>query len=112
MKSDLVVLAAGAETAKHSRELGCQIPIQPGKGYSITMPPPSTRAADPDDLRRVARRRHALAVGIRIGSTMEFVGYDRSINRRRIELFQRAAAEHLVEAPTGPSRKNGTAGGR
>jgi D-amino-acid dehydrogenase len=40
--------------------------------------------------------------GIRIGSTMEFVGYDRTINRRRIELFQRAAAEHLVEAPTGP----------
>ena len=33
---------------------------------------------------------------------MEFVGYDRSINPRRIELFKRAAAEHLVEPADGP----------
>jgi D-amino-acid dehydrogenase len=40
--------------------------------------------------------------GLRIGSTMEFVGYDRSINRRRIELFRKAAAEYLREPPCEP----------
>ena len=40
--------------------------------------------------------------GVRIGSTMEFAGYDSTINRRRIELFRRAAAEYLTDAPDGP----------
>jgi D-amino-acid dehydrogenase len=102
MQSDLVVLAAGAETAKHAAALACRIPIQPGKGYSITMPSPSRTPRVP----MIFEESHVAVTpwpsGIRIGSTMEFVGYDRSINRRRIELFQRAAVEHLVEAPTGP----------
>jgi D-amino-acid dehydrogenase len=40
--------------------------------------------------------------GLRIGSTMEFVGYDRSINPRRIELFKRVTREYLNEPPCGP----------
>jgi D-amino-acid dehydrogenase len=102
MTSDLLVLAAGAETARFARQLGCRIPIQPGKGYSITMPLPSHAPRTP----MIFEESHVAATpwpsGIRIGSTMEFVGYDRSINRRRIELFQRAAAEHLVDPPAGP----------
>jgi D-amino-acid dehydrogenase len=37
--------------------------------------------------------------GMRIGSTMEFAGYDRTINRHRIDLFKRAAGEYM----TGPA---------
>jgi D-amino-acid dehydrogenase len=102
MTSDTVVLAAGAESSKFAPQLGCRIPIQPGKGYSITMPRPELAPTIP----MIFEESHVAATpwpsGLRIGSTMEFVGYDRSINRRRIEQFQRAAADHLVAPLTGP----------
>jgi D-amino-acid dehydrogenase len=48
---------------------------------------------------------------MRIGSTMEFAGYDRTINRRRIELFKRAAAEYMTgpAASAASSAENGQA---
>ena len=97
MTSDVIVLAAGAESPKFAEQLGCRLPIQPGKGYSITMPRPRGAPTIP----MIFEEYHVAATpwpsGLRIGSTMEFVGYDRSINRRRIELFRKAAAEYLRE---------------
>lgn len=102
MRAEMVVLSAGAESPKLAGMLGCRLPIQPGKGYSITMPAYSAQPKMP----MIFEESHVAVTpwpsGIRIGSTMEFVGYDRTINRRRIELFQRAATEHLVDPPTGP----------
>ena len=45
-------------------QLGCKVPIQPGKGYSLTMPRPSICPTHPADLPRDPRRRHALPVGL------------------------------------------------
>ena len=97
MTADLVVLATGAEAPRFAKPLGCRIPIQPGKGYSLTMSP----------LRRQPRipmifEEHHVAVtpmnsGFRVGSTMEFTGYDRTLNRRRLALLRRSAEEHLAE---------------
>lgn len=102
MTAEAIVLSAGAETPTFAKQLGCRIPIQPGKGYSITMP----RPARPPSVPMIFEEYHVAVTpwesGLRIGSTMEFVGYDRSLNRRRLELFQRAAAEYLVEPPSGP----------
>jgi D-amino-acid dehydrogenase len=97
LANGLVVVAAGAETPTLSKALGCRIPIQPGKGYSITMPRPAHAPSVP----MIFEEYHVAVTpwpsGLRIGSTMEFAGYDRRINRRRIVLFKRAAAEYLVE---------------
>jgi D-amino-acid dehydrogenase len=102
MTAHAIVLAAGAETPALAAQLGCRMPIQPGKGYSITLPRPRIAPTTP----LIFEEYHVAVTpwlsGLRIGSTMEFVGYDKSINRRRIDLFQRAAAEYLVEPPTGP----------
>jgi D-amino-acid dehydrogenase len=38
-----------------------------------------------------------LESGFRVGSTMEFTGYDRSINPKRLALLRKSAAEHLEE---------------
>jgi D-amino-acid dehydrogenase len=102
MEAEAFVLATGAQAPVFQSQLGCRIPIQPGKGYSITMPPPAVAPRTP-----IIFEEHHVAItpwasGIRIGSTMEFTGYDNAINRRRIELFKRVAAECLVEPPTGP----------
>ncbi len=39
--------------------------------------------------------------GYRLGSTMEFAGYDTSLNRTRLDALRRGAAEYLHE-PEGP----------
>ncbi len=96
MRAELFVVAAGAESPSFTRRLGCRLPIQPGKGYSITMPRPQGAPSVP----LIFEEYHVAVTpwpsGLRIGSTMEFAGYDRTINRRRIELFKRAAADYLV----------------
>src|SRR5262249_12971032 len=36
--ADTFIIASGAWTPRLNIDLGCKIPIQPGKGYSLTMP--------------------------------------------------------------------------
>ncbi len=95
--ADAFVVAAGALTPWLNRELGCRIPIQPGKGYSITMRRPANCPVLPllceED--RVAIT--PMLSGYRLGSTMEFAGYDTSLNRRRLALLTTGAAHYFDE---------------
>jgi D-amino-acid dehydrogenase len=102
MSADRFVLATGAEATRFAGQLGCRIPIQPGKGYSITMQRSGAVPSIPVILEEFHVAVTPWASGVRIGSTMEFVGYDTAINRRRIDLFQRAVAEYLSDPPNGP----------
>ncbi len=91
------VAATGAWTPNWNRLLGCRIPIQPGKGYSITMPRPSICPQYP-----LIFEQHRVAITplpscYRIGSTMEFAGYDSSINERRLKVLTNSASIYLRE---------------
>jgi D-amino-acid dehydrogenase len=102
LAADAFVLAAGALSPQWSRQLGCRLPIQPGKGYSITMPRPARCPSVP-----MIFEEHRVAVtpfasGYRLGSTMEFAGYDSSIRPERIELLKSAARLYLHEPLTEP----------
>jgi D-amino-acid dehydrogenase len=55
-----VLLAAGAWSPPIARDLGLRLPIQPGKGYSITYSRPNADAALPAGAGRTARLRHHL----------------------------------------------------
>ncbi len=97
LTADAFVLAAGAVSPRWQRQLGCRMPIQPGKGYSITMPRPARCPAVP-----MIFEEHRVAVtpmqtDYRLGSTMEFAGYDASLDPRRIELLKSAARLYLHE---------------
>jgi D-amino-acid dehydrogenase len=96
------VVATGAWTPQWNQWLGCHVPIQPGKGYSITMPRPSICPRYPliFEQHRVAIT--PLASCYRIGSTMEFAGYDSSINERRLKLLTDSAAIYLREPTCEP----------
>jgi D-amino-acid dehydrogenase len=102
MTADAFVLATGALTPLLNRHLGCCVPIQPGKGYSITMPRPAQCPSRPllFDEHRVAVT--PMQSGYRLGSTMEFAGYDSSLNRRRLQLLRDAARHYLREPYTEP----------
>jgi D-amino-acid dehydrogenase len=98
VRADAVVIAAGAWTPLVARDLGVRLPIQPGKGYSITMPRPRNCPRLP-----LIFEEHRVAVtplsdAYRLGSTMEFAGYDATLNRRRLELL-RAGARHYLQEP-------------
>jgi D-amino-acid dehydrogenase len=97
MSASAFVVATGAWTPLLQRELGCRIPIQPGKGYSLTMPRPSRCPTIPliFEEHRVAVT--PMASGYRIGSTMEFAGYEASLNPDRLALLRESARLYLHE---------------
>ncbi len=102
LAADAFIVAAGALTPRLGRQLGCAIPIQPGKGYSITMPRPARCPAIP-----LILDEHRVAVtpmrsGYRLGSTMEFAGYDGSIDPRRLALLRDGARHYLHEPVAEP----------
>jgi D-amino-acid dehydrogenase len=99
-----VVVAAGAWSPRLATALGVDWlarTIQPGKGYSITYDPPSVVPRRPLVLRERAVCVTAWQSGYRLGSTMEFSGYDERLDARRLGALERGAAEYLRE-PLGP----------
>ena len=98
LKADVFVVASGAWTPMLHEHVGCTVPIQPGKGYSITMPRPKICPQIP-----MIFPEHRVAVtpmntGYRLGSIMEFAGYDESIKPERLQLL-RSGAEHYLRDP-------------
>lgn len=98
-----VVLALGAWSPVVGRQLDLRIPVQPGKGYSITYTRPDRSPRIPMTLKERAVCVTAWDSGYRLGSTMEFSGYNSELNRTRLDALRRGAAEYLHE-PEGPKR--------
>ncbi|MDE0839409.1 MAG: FAD-dependent oxidoreductase [Kiritimatiellae bacterium] len=93
-----VLLATGALAPKLAKMLGRDLYIQPGKGYSIT-----TSRPDPCPEIPMIFVEHSVAATpfddrYRLGSTMEFTGYDDRINRKRLGLLERGASHYLKQA--------------
>ena len=96
-----IVLALGSWSPRLARTLGLRIPIQPGKGYSITYTRPARCPRIPLTLKEPSVCVTAWGSGYRLGSTMEFAGYDATLNRTRLDALKRGAAAFLHE-PEGP----------
>lgn len=97
MAAELFVLSAGAWTPLLNRQLGCKVPIQPGKGYSITMPRPAVCPKIPLIFPETRVAVTPFQSGYRLGSTMEFAGYDDSIRPERLQLLKDGSADYLQE---------------
>ena len=106
-----VLVAMGAWSAGFADNLGLNIPIQPGKGYSISYDRPAVPPRRPLVLKERSVCVTTWDDGFRLGSTMEFSGFDDTPNPRRLAALERGAAEYLVE-PTGPARRDAWHGWR
>ena len=98
------VIAAGAWSPTIARAVGLpwlRKAIQPGKGYSMTYSAPVVVPKRPLTLREVSVCVTAWGSGFRLGSTMEFSGYDTSLNERRLGALERGARKYLHH-PVGP----------
>ena len=90
------VLAAGAWSARLARQIGVRLPVEPAKGYSITwsQPVPELRTALYFYEPKVVAT--PWPHGFRLGSTMEFVGHDDTLDHRRIDLLLTGARRYLT----------------
>lgn len=95
-QSDVTVLCAGAKTPLLARKLGKRLPMIPGKGYNITTSQPlPTQPNHPIYLLEKKVVATPWANGFRLGSTMEFSGFDLSLNPERLAALKRAATQYL-----------------
>lgn len=96
------ILSAGAQSTLLARKLGIRLLMQPGKGYSLT-----TSAPLPDQpnhpVYMVERRVVAtpMKTAFRVGSTMEFSGYDLELNPARIQALKDGLMEYVDMDITG-----------
>lgn len=100
MTADHYVFATGAWSSRLAADLDCPIPVEPAKGYSMTMARPGTVVRHP-----MVFSEHRVAAtpfddGFRLGSMMELAGFDSSVPPRRIRQLAESAGHYLKE-PTG-----------
>ena len=94
--ADWVVIATGAWSPAVGRLLGISLPIQPAKGYSITLQRPASAPAVP--VHMFERKVVATPMGdrLRIAGTLELAGYNETINARRVSALRTAMREYLT----------------
>lgn len=95
IETDQVVMATGAWSRLMQQKLKTRIPVEPGKGYSITMPRPDICPKYP-----MLFEDHRVGItptegAYRIGSTMEFAGFDTSLREDRLRLLTDTARLYL-----------------
>ncbi len=98
-----VVIAAGSWTPQLSKGLGIKIPLEPGKGYSVTMDRPPESPAIP--VMNAAKKVIVTPMGkqLRFAGTMEFAGFDLTLNQARANAVLRGGLE-VINQIAGPSK--------
>ena len=79
------VLAGGAWTPELGRALGISIPMQAGKGYSLTLREPAQVARLCSILTEARVAVTPMGEAMRFAGTMEICGNDLSVNERRVQ---------------------------
>jgi D-amino-acid dehydrogenase len=96
-----VVIAAGAWSLPLVRQLGFHLPLQPGKGYSVTYPPFAGQPAIPCYFHEPNVVATPWSSGFRLGGTMAFQGYDTTVNPHRVTHLESAGRSFLANPPVG-----------
>ncbi|MGB0014719.1 MAG: FAD-dependent oxidoreductase [Candidatus Sulfotelmatobacter sp.] len=91
-----VILAAGSWSPELAEDLGLTLPIQPAKGYSITVKSEEREGSMPIWLTESKVTVTPMGEVLRFAGTLELADLDFSINQRRVEAIRRAAREYLV----------------
>ena len=82
--ADAFVLAAGSWSAKLGAAAGINVPLQAGKGYSLTLSSPRKLPRTAAILTEARVAVSPMGDALRVGGTMELSGLDESINPVRV----------------------------
>lgn len=95
VSGDEFVLAGGAWSPELVRELGLRLPMQAGKGYSLTLPHPVELPRLCSILTEARVAVTPMGSALRVGGTMEIAGMDERINKRRIDGIVKALPNYF-----------------
>lgn len=95
LRTETVVIAAGAASSALGRGLGLRWPLQSGRGYSVTVTDPPTRPSVPAILSEARVAVTPLPEGVRFGGTMEIASDHRPVDLRRVRGIARAVERYL-----------------
>lgn len=90
-----VVLCSGVWSSQLAKELGLNIPMQAGKGYSLTLTNPRQLPALCSICTEARLAVTPMDGALRVGGTMEMAGIDESITGRRVRGITRAFPQYF-----------------
>lgn len=95
IEADEFVVAAGSWSQRLARMLGLGLPLQPGKGYSLTHNDPRERPRRSLILHEARVAITPMGSALRVGGTMELAGIDLAINPHRVRGILKSLARYL-----------------
>jgi D-amino-acid dehydrogenase len=104
LSAGTVVLAAGVWSGRLARGLGLSLPLEPAKGYSVTVPRPE---GVPGDLALYLPEGHACVTpfgdGLRFAGTLELSGMNDRVLTNRVGAIRRGAGRYFDGVETAPT---------
>jgi len=95
IEADEFVVSAGVWSSRLVRPLGLKLSLQPGKGYSLTLPHPRERPTRAVLLQESRVALTPMGTTLRVGGTMEVGASDARINPPRIRGILSSLTRHL-----------------
>jgi D-amino-acid dehydrogenase len=95
--ADEFVLAGGAWSAETASGLGLRLPMQAGKGYSVTLEKPRQLPEICSILTEARVAVTPIGSALRFGGTMEIAGNDLTVNRRRVAGIFKSIPRYLPD---------------
>lgn len=105
VEADQVLLAAGAWTGQLARRWGFNVPVEAGKGYSITYQNPERQLKHPMDLVEARVAITPFNNALRFAGTMELSGVNSRLEPVRIEAIRRGANKILGDWNRGTNER-------
>jgi D-amino-acid dehydrogenase len=92
-----VVVAAGSWSGKLMRKSGYKLPMQDGKGYSMTLSNPPLKPSIPSILHEARVAITPMGNDLRISGTLEISGMDDIINQHKVDSILHAVPEYYPQ---------------
>lgn len=103
LRPEAVVLAAGVWSRRLARGVGLSLPLQPAKGYSVTVPRPE---GVPADLALYLPEGHACVTPfgdrLRFAGTLELSGMNDRVLTNRVAAIRRSAGRYFAGVAAAP----------
>lgn len=99
IEGDEFVLAGGAWSPAIARELGLRLPMQPGKGYSLTVRRPAQLPRLSYIFTEARLAVTPMCGALRFGGTMEIAGFDLSVNPSRVRGIVKSVEDYFPAFP-------------
>ena len=97
IQGDEFVLCAGIWSSPLARQLGLSLPMQAGKGYSLTVEQPSVTVQRCAILSEARAAMTPMGGALRFGGTMEITGIDEAVDRVRVRGISRSIAAYFPD---------------